>query len=62
LLTAARQRPPIVLQRVQTMIGMKPHIIVMGIPLLIIFIITLQQVLSMSMLIMPVGAIMQVMP
>jgi len=47
---------------VQTIIGIEPHIIVMGMPAAIIFIMTSQQALSMSMLIMPVGIIMQVIP
>jgi hypothetical protein len=47
---------------VQTIIGMAPHIIVMGMPLLIIFIMTSQHALSISMLIMPVGLIRQVIP
>jgi hypothetical protein len=42
--------------------GIDPHIIVIGTPLLIIFIMTSQQVLSMSMLIMPLGFIRQLMP
>jgi hypothetical protein len=50
------------LQRVQTIIGMEPHIRVIGIPQLIIFVIMSQHILSMSMLIMPAGIIMQVMP
>jgi len=49
-------------QRVQTIIGIWPHIMVIGIPQLIIFVIISQHILSMSMLIMPVGIIMQVMP
>jgi hypothetical protein len=47
---------------VQTITGMGPHIIVIGIPLPIIFIMVSQQVLSISMLIIPVGFIKQAMP
>jgi hypothetical protein len=47
---------------VQTIIGIEPHIRVIGIPQLIIFVIISQHILSMSMLIMPAGSIMQAMP
>jgi hypothetical protein len=47
---------------VQTIIGIEPHIMVIGIPQLIIFVIISQHILSMSMLIMPAGIIMQAMP
>jgi hypothetical protein len=47
---------------VQTIIGIEPHIMVIGIPQLIIFVIISQHILSMSMLIMPAGIIMQDMP
>jgi hypothetical protein len=47
---------------VQTIIGIEPHIRVIGIPQLIIFVIMSQHILSMSMLIMPVGSIMHCMP
>jgi DNA-binding XRE family transcriptional regulator len=53
-------RPP--LQRVQTIIGMEPHIRVIGMPQLNIPVIMSQHILSMSMLIMPVGSIVQLMP
>ncbi len=46
----------------QTIIGIVPHIRVIGMPQLIIFVIMSQHILSMSMLIMPVGIIMQDMP
>jgi hypothetical protein len=46
----------------QTMHGMLPHMSVMGIPQAIMRFIVSQHILSMSMLIMPVGIIMQVMP
>ena len=46
----------------QTIIGIVPHISVMGMPQLIIFVIMSQHIFSMSMLIMPVGAIVHVMP
>ena len=46
----------------QTIIGMVPHIMVMGMPQFIILVIMSQHILSMSMLIMPVGIIMQLMP
>jgi hypothetical protein len=42
--------------------GTEPHIIVIGMPQLIIRVIMSQQILSMSMLIMPVGIIVQLMP
>jgi hypothetical protein len=47
---------------VQTIIGIVPHIMVIGIPQLIIWVIVSQHILSMSMLIMPVGIIMHCMP
>jgi hypothetical protein len=47
---------------VQTIIGIEPHIIDIGMPQLIMRIIMSQHILSMSMLIMPVGIIMHVMP
>jgi len=46
----------------QTMHGVVPHIMVIGIPHAIMLFIVLQHILSISMLIMPVGIIMQVMP
>ena len=46
----------------QTIIGTLPHIMVIGMPQFIICVIMSQHTLSMSMLIMPVGIIMQVMP
>jgi hypothetical protein len=46
----------------QTIMGMGPHIIVIGMPLPIIFIMVSQQDLSISMVIMPVGFIRQAMP
>jgi hypothetical protein len=46
----------------QTIHGIFPHIIVIGIPHAIIRFIVSQHILSMSMLIMPVGIIMQSMP
>lgn len=45
-----------------TMTGMEPHIIVIGIPQLIMRVIVSQQVFSISTLIMPAGIIMHVMP
>jgi hypothetical protein len=47
---------------VQTIIGIEPHIMVIGMPQFIIFVIMSQHILSMSMLIMPIGIIMQVIP
>jgi hypothetical protein len=44
------------------MTGMVPHIIVIGMPQLIICVIMSQHVFSMSMLIAPIGIIMQLMP
>jgi hypothetical protein len=52
----------VALQRVQTIIGTEPHIMVIGMPLLSIRVIMSQHILSMSMLIMPVGSIVQLMP
>ena len=46
----------------QTIIGIEPHIMVIGMPQFIIFVIMSQHILSISMLIMPVGIIVQVMP
>ncbi len=46
----------------QTMHGVAPHIMVIGMPQAIIRFIVSQHILSISMLIMPVGIIMQVMP
>jgi hypothetical protein len=46
----------------QTMHGVLPHIMVIGMPQDIIRFIVSQHILSMSMLIIPVGIIMQVMP
>jgi len=46
----------------QTMQGVLPHIIVIGIPHAIIRFIVSQHIFSISMLIMPVGIIMQSMP
>ena len=46
----------------QTIIGTEPHIMVIGMPQLIMRVIMSQHILSMSMLIMPVGIIVQVMP
>lgn len=46
----------------QTIIGMLPHIMVMGMPQPIMRFIDSQHIFSMSMLIMPVGIIMQTMP
>ena len=42
--------------------GMEPHISVIGIPQLIMFVIMSQHILSISMLIMPVGFMVQLMP
>ena len=50
------------LQRVQTIIGIVPHIMVIGIPQATILVIMSQHIFSMSMLIMPVGIIMHCMP
>ncbi len=44
------------------MTGMAPHIIVIGMPQLIMRVIVSQHIFSISMLIMPAGAIMHVMP
>lgn len=46
----------------QTIIGMLPHIMVIGMPQPIMRSMVSQHILSMSMLIMPVGIIMQTMP
>lgn len=46
----------------QTIIGMLPHIMVIGMPQPIMRSIDSQHILSMSMLIMPMGIIMQTMP
>lgn len=46
----------------QTMHGVLPHIMVIGIPQAIIRFMVSQHILSISMLIMPVGIIMQLMP
>jgi hypothetical protein len=46
----------------QTMHGVLPHIMVIGMPQAIMRFIISQHILSISMLIMPVGIIMQVMP
>ncbi len=46
----------------QTMHGIEPHIMVIGIPQAIIRFIVSQHIFSISMLIMPVGIIMQSMP
>jgi len=46
----------------QTMHGVSPHIMVIGIPQAIIRFIISQHISSISMLIMPVGIIMQFMP
>lgn len=46
----------------QTMHGVLPHIMVMGMPQAIIRFIVSQHIFSISMLIMPVGIIMQSMP
>lgn len=46
----------------QIIIGIVPHITVIGMPQLIILVIVSQHILSMSMLIMPVGIIMHCMP
>ncbi len=45
-----------------TMHGVSPHIMVIGMPQAIMRFIISQHILSISMLIMPVGIIMQVMP
>ena len=45
-----------------TMHGIEPHIMVIGMPQAIIRFIMSQQLLSMSMLIMPLGIIMHIMP
>jgi hypothetical protein len=47
---------------VQTITGMVPHIMVIGMPQFIICVIMSQHILSMSMLIAPIGIIMQFMP
>lgn len=49
-------------QCMQTIIGMVPHIMVIGMPQPIMRFMLSQHILSMSMLIMPVGIIMQTMP
>ena len=46
----------------QTMHGVLPHIMVIGIPQAIMRFIVSQHILSMSMLIMPIGIIVQTMP
>ncbi|MEJ0084546.1 MAG: hypothetical protein WDO72_02585 [Pseudomonadota bacterium] len=46
----------------QTMHGVLPHIMVIGMPQSIMRFMVLQHILSISMVIMPVGIIMQVMP
>ena len=46
----------------QTITGIEPHIMVIGMPQFIICVIMSQHILSMSMLIAPIGIIMQVMP
>jgi len=46
----------------QTMHGVLPHITVIGMPQAIMRFIVSQHILSMSMLIMPIGIIMQTMP
>ncbi len=46
----------------QTIIGMLPHIMVIGMPQLIMRFMLSQHIFSMSMFIMPVGIIMQTMP
>jgi hypothetical protein len=46
----------------QTMHGVLPHIMVIGMPQAIMRFIVSQHILSMSMLIMPIGIIMQTMP
>ena len=46
----------------QTMHGVLPHIMVIGMPQAIMRFIVSQHIFSMSMLIMPVGIIMQTMP
>jgi len=45
-----------------TMQGVLPHIIVIGMPQAIMRFMVSQHILSMSMLIMPIGIIMQLMP
>lgn len=45
-----------------TMHGVLPHIIVIGMPQAIMRFMVSQHILSMSMLIMPMGIIMQLMP
>jgi hypothetical protein len=47
---------------VQTIIGTEPHMSVMGMPQLIMLVIMSQHILSISMLIMPVGFMVQLMP
>lgn len=49
-------------QCVQTITGMEPHIMVIGMPQFIICVIMSQHILSMSMLIALIGTIMQFMP
>jgi hypothetical protein len=46
----------------QTMQGVSPHVMVMGMPQAIMRFIVSQHILSMSMLITPVGIIVQLMP
>jgi hypothetical protein len=46
----------------QTMHGVAPHIMVIGTPQAIMRLIVSQHILSISMLIMPVGIIVQLMP
>jgi hypothetical protein len=53
---------PSQLQLMQTMHGVLPHIMVIGIPQDIMRFIVSQHIFSISMLIMPLGIIMQVMP
>jgi len=59
---ALREHVPPIDQCVQTMTGMEPHIMVIGMPQFIICVIMSQHILSISMLIAPIGIIMQVMP
>ena len=55
-------RKPPSIQCMHTMTGIEPHIMVIGMPQAIIRFIMSQQLLSMSMLIMPLGIIISIMP
>jgi hypothetical protein len=59
---AAIRRSSPEFQFMQTMHGVLPHIMVIGMPHAIMRFIVSQHIFSISMLIMPLGIIMQVMP